>query len=120
MRFLLLSSITLYGADEMGSLLFHGNCTTCHFETQEVSAPAMSEVKKRYKSAFPEKKEFIKQLTTWVHKPSTTNSIMQDAIQKHGLMPELAYDKTVLNDIAAYIYDTNFTKSRSVTYKNFH
>jgi hypothetical protein len=35
---------------------------------------------------------------------------MHDAIKKHGLMPDLGFDKETLRDISAYIYETDFTK----------
>ena len=100
-------------ADDMGGLLFHGNCVTCHYETEEKSAPAMAEVRRRYLIAFPQKKEFVKYLSEWVHQPSIEGSIMQDAIKKHGLMPQLAYEKDVLKEIASYIYETDFTKEHN-------
>jgi hypothetical protein len=106
---LLLESF-VFGSD-MGGLLFHGNCVTCHYELEEKSAPSMLEVRARYKKAFPVKEDFIKYLSEWVHKPSKERSIMLDAIKKHGLMPQLAYEKDVLEDIAAYLYETDFTKS---------
>jgi len=53
--------IVLFASDEMGALLFHGNCVTCHFELEEKSAPAMIEVRRRYKEAFPMKKDFVNQ-----------------------------------------------------------
>jgi cytochrome c551/c552 len=100
-------------ADDMGGLLFHGNCITCHYETEEKSAPSMMEVRQRYLQAFPEKKDFVKYLSEWVHKPSEEHSIMLDAIKKHGLMPQLAYEKDVLREIAGYIYETDFTKEHN-------
>jgi hypothetical protein len=106
----LLSFASLYASDEMGSLLFHGNCTTCHFELKEVSAPAMITVRERYKKAFGKKKDFVKYLSEWVAAPNAQTSIMQDAITKHGLMPHLGYEKEVIEEIAAYIYDTDFTQ----------
>jgi len=109
--FVFLSSLSY--ADGMGALLFHGNCVTCHYELKEKSAPAMIEVRRRYLIAFPQKKEFVKYLSEWVHKPSKEGSIMQDAIKKHGLMPQLAYEKDVLKDIAEYIYKTDFTKAHN-------
>ena len=36
---------------------------------------------------------------------------MQQAIDKHGLMPELGYETEVAREIAEYIYDTDFTKT---------
>ncbi len=110
---LFLLSLTLNASDEIGSLLFHGNCVTCHYELEEKSAPAMIEVRKRYLTAFPNKKDFVQQLSQWVANPSRETSIMQDAVQKHELMPQLAYEKDVLEDIAAYIYETDFTKLHS-------
>ena len=111
---ILLGFISLHAADTMGALLFHGNCTACHAELQKSkSAPAMIEVRKRYKAAFPLKKDFVKYLSEWVHNPSAEKSIMQDAISKYELMPQLAYEKDVLEDIAAYIYDTDFTQMHS-------
>jgi hypothetical protein len=94
----------------MGSLLFNGNCTTCHFERKDLSAPAMIRVKEHYLKAFPEKKEFVKYLSQWVVDPNEESSIMQGAIKKYGIMPHLGYEKEVVEEIAAYIYDTNFKK----------
>jgi len=108
---LLLSSPSF--ADEMGALLFQGNCVTCHYERVEKSAPSMMEVRKRYKEAFSDKKMFVRYLSQWVYKPSIERSIMQDAIAKHGLMPQLAYEIDVLKEIAAYIYETDFAKATS-------
>ncbi|WP_230973267.1 MULTISPECIES: c-type cytochrome [Sulfurimonas] len=104
---------TLLQASQNSALLFHGNCTTCHFETKSVSAPAMMEVRTRYLNAFPNKKDFVRQMAEWVQKPSETTSIMQDAIDKYELMPNLAFEKDVLQDIAAYIYETDFTRQHS-------
>ncbi|WP_223176038.1 c-type cytochrome [Sulfurimonas indica] len=110
---LLFTLVSLHASDEMGALLFHGNCVTCHFELEEKSAPAMIEVRKRYISTFPKKQDFVKYLSEWVANPSRETSIMQDAIKKHELMPHIAYEKDVLEDIAAYIYDTDFNKLHS-------
>ena len=104
---LLLSPLS---AVDMRSLLFHGNCTTCHFETRTVSAPSVVEFKKNYLRAFPIKKDFVEHISLWVVKPKVETSIMLDAIKKHGLMLELGFDISTLREISAYIYDTNFTK----------
>ena len=109
---LCLSILSLHAAD-MGGLLFHGNCVACHFELQEKAAPAMIEVQKRYKEAFPQKKEFVRYMSKWVLHPNAATSIMQDAIEKHGLMPELAFEKETLAEICSYIYDADFTKSHT-------
>lgn len=89
------------------SLLFYGNCTACHMERIKKSAPSFNEVKENYLRAFPDKKEFVKALSVWVHNPKVETSIMQDEIERFGLMPNLVYDLQTLEEIAAYIYETD-------------
>ena len=48
-------------------------------------------------------------MSKWVLNPKEKTSLMHDSIKKHGLMPNLAFDKEMLMDISAYIYDTDFT-----------
>lgn len=90
-------------------LLFNGNCVTCHgLNNLNKSAPTIQEIKQRYISAFPEKKDFVEYMSTWVYKPDANTSLMMDAIEKYELMPELAFDKTTLEEIAEYIYESEF------------
>ncbi len=111
--FLALAFLHLYGNDPYASLLFHGNCTTCHFERKTVSAPAVTEFKKRYMDAFKTKEDFVRYMSQWVISPKEETSIMQDAIKKHGLMPELGFDLSTIESISSYIYETDFTKEHS-------
>jgi cytochrome c551/c552 len=97
-------------ADTLGALLFHGNCSTCHYIKEDKSAPSIMKVRQRYKTAFTQKKDFVAYMSQWVANPSAERSIMQDEIQKHGLMPQLAFDEEVLKDITTYIYETDFSK----------
>lgn len=98
---------SLYGGD-MRALLFHGNCVTCHHETKAISAPSVEEFKTHYLRAFPLKKDFVAYMSTWLLHPKEETSIMLQAIKKYALMPELAFELSTLEEIAAYIYDTNF------------
>jgi hypothetical protein len=109
---LLLSLFNLLSlhATNYDALLFHGNCTTCHYENKTVSAPSVVELRARYISAFPIKKDFVTYMATWVEHPREETSLMHDAIDKHGLMPELAFDLETLKIITAYIYETDFSK----------
>ena len=95
-------------ANSLGSLLFHGNCITCHNETKDISAPSMLSVRENYLRAFPKRKDFIEYMSQWVIEPKAETSIMLDAIKKYKLMPLLGYEVTTIEDIAAYIYDTDF------------
>jgi len=103
----LLLALNLY-ADVNAPLYFNGNCTTCHEINRAVSAPSVKEFKKRYKDAFPNKKDFVAYMSVWVHKPKVETSLMHDAIAKHEIMPELAFDLPTLKIIAEYIYKTDF------------
>ena len=107
---LLILSSSYLNADKLGSLLFHGNCITCHFETKALSAPSIIEIKENYLRAFPQKQIFIKYMSTWVEHPNKDTSILLDTIKKYELMPELGFDKSTLEIIATYIYETDFTK----------
>ena len=97
-------------AGNIGSLLFHGNCITCHFETKDDSAPSIMSVRENYLRAFPKKENFTDYMSKWVLEPNAEGSLMLDAIKKYELMPMLGYEESTLKIIAEYIYDTDFTK----------
>lgn len=97
-------------ADTLGSLLFHGNCITCHNETKSISAPSIIEIQKNYLRAFPKKGDFVEYMSQWILNPNTQGSIMADAIKKYELMPQLGYEESTLEIISEYIYTTDFNK----------
>ena len=107
--FLILIS-TAYSSNNIGELLFNGNCVTCHFRTENISAPSMKEVKENYIRAFPNKIDFIKYMSKWVSEPNKEGSLMSSAINKYEIMPTLGFEEDYLKDIASYIYDTDFNK----------
>lgn len=90
-------------------LLFNGNCITCH-KTNNLnkSAPTIQEIQKEYKNAFPNKEEFVSYMTKWILSPKKETSLMQDKIEEYGLMPDLAYDKSTLEEISEYIFDSTY------------
>lgn len=114
LKYLIVASIFIYSsqlsADSIGSLLFHGNCITCHAEHKSISAPSISIVKNNYLKAFSKKEDFVAYMAEWVEHPNLEGSIMLDAIEKYELMPELGYDRSTLEIIATYIYETDFSK----------
>jgi hypothetical protein len=112
MRFIILILIFINNAFCISSaeLLFNGNCVTCHFKTQDISAPSIQKVQKVYKKAFPKKDDFVKYMSNWVFAPNSEGSLMHDAIDKYEIMPTLGFEKEYLKDITSYIYDTNFSK----------
>ncbi len=100
-------TVNLYSVDYK-ELLFTGNCTTCHFINKTVSAPSIIELKDRYLNAFPEKNDFVEYMAVWVQHPNPTMSLMNDAIDKYEIMPELGFGLETLREIAEYIYITDF------------
>jgi len=107
LSFIFISSLN---AEDIRSLLFHGNCVTCHNEHKSISAPSIDLVKENYLRALPRREDCITYMAKWVVKPNKKGSIMLDAIDKYELMPELGYDESTLREIASYIYDTDFSK----------
>ena len=92
-------------------LLFNGNCITCHkTNSLNKSAPTIQEVQKEYKKAFSNKEDFVNYMSQWVLSPKRETSLMQDKIDKYGLMPDLAYSKSTLKEITEFIYDNSFEK----------
>lgn len=100
-------AISALSANE-ASLLFNGNCTMCHHETKSISAPSIKDVQNVYKQKFKKKDEFVAYMSKWVHNPNEKDALMKDAVKKYALMPELGFDKEMLKEISAYIYDTKF------------
>ena len=105
--FLFLCSLEL-GANEYGSLLLQGNCITCHHKTKAISAPSLHDIRQNYKNAYADKNNFIQAMASWVLYPNAQTSIMTQAVEKYELMPQLNFQKDVLQDISSYIYETDF------------
>lgn len=95
-------------ASSYPSLLFSGNCETCHKIGENISAPSINLIRKKYKEAFSNKEEFVKYMSEWVYSPNEQGSLMLDQVNKYGLMPHLSYDKKTLEEISSYIFDTEF------------
>ena len=106
--FLFISLVLSLNASEYSSLLYQGNCTTCHHDTKDISAPAMKEVRQNYLLAYPKKSDFVKAMSKWVDNPHEETSMMAQSINKYELMPQLYFQENVLKEISAYIYDTDF------------
>ena len=105
-------------ANDMSSLLFNGNCITCHKETKSSSAPSVVEFKAVYIGILPKREDFIEYMSAWVQNPNKETAMMKKSIKKHGLMPHLGFDIETLNDICAYTYDTDFKTRGGKYWKN--
>lgn len=105
--FLVCFALSLHAAT-LGETLFHGNCVTCHDVSKANSAPAIQDVQTRYKQRFDTEKKFTAFMVAWLQKPDAKSAIMQEAVNKFGLMPTLGYDEETLYEIAQFLYTTSF------------
>jgi cytochrome c551/c552 len=103
--FILIILSNSYANNTNSLLLLNGNCTTCHFINQSISAPAMKIVQKRYKDAFKDKKEFVNYMSNWINNPNKEGSLMLDMIKKYELMPHMQFDEQTLKEITTYLYE---------------
>lgn len=106
---LLLCGLSLYMyAISSGEMLFNGNCVTCHKTDVANSAPTIMQIQSHYKKRFSTQAAFVDFMQKWVEKPNAKTALMQDAIGKYGLMPELGFDTQSLKEIAEFLYEHKF------------
>ena len=95
-----------------GENLFKAYCYSCHNgEARQDSriAPPIFAIQRRYKMEYSEMDAFVSALAEFTLNPSEDNVLMYDAIEKFGLMPPMAYDKSDVLKIAEYIHQADFT-----------
>ncbi len=89
-------------------------CLSCHFEKpdpakrDQMQAPPMANVQRHYKSAYPQKNDFIKAVVNWVNHPSEEKILMPGAARRFGLMPALPIGDDKLTLIAKGLYNYKF------------
>ena len=109
--------------------LFENHCLTCHQphkggkgkHSQEKPAsskqvrgtgnhrkrlaPPMAMVKKHYLKTYPDRDQFIEQVSAWVKAPDANTAMLHHAVEKFGVMPPQTIDEATRQQIAGYIYD---------------
>lgn len=95
--------------DPEGLKLMKEKCYACHSVTtqshDEIIAPPMIAVKKRYNMQFDNKEDFVKAIVAYTSNPIAENALMKGAVNKFNTMPKQNFDKNELEKIASYIYD---------------
>ena len=95
--------------DNKGLLLLQQKCYACHSITSkshdEIIAPPMVAVKRRYKMSYTNEDEFVEALTAWVINPDEDNALMRGAISNFNVMPKQPFNTDEINLIAAYMYN---------------
>ncbi len=89
-------------------LLFKGQCLICHGGApshDELIAPPMVAVQRRYKVQFDNKEDFVNGMVAWGLNPTPETALMRGAIKEFNVMPKPATKEEDLKTIAAFIYD---------------
>ena len=85
------------------------NCYACHSVTtkshDDIIAPPMIAVKKRYLKEYNSKEDFVKAFVNYASNPKAKNSLMLGAVDKFKVMPKQSFAKDDLTKIAVYVYD---------------
>jgi len=91
--------------------LFQQKCYACHSvitkSHDEIIAPPMIAVKKRYSMQYDNKEEFVNAVVAYAKDPKAENALMPGAINQYKAMPKQAFEEDDLKKIATYIYENN-------------
>ncbi|SDX13337.1 c-type cytochrome [Flavobacterium degerlachei] len=97
-----------------GQKLMAENCYACHSVAtkshDEIIAPPMIAVKKRYSMEYNNKADFVKAVVAYATDPKAENALMIGALNKFNTMPKQAFNEEDLNKIASYIYENEIEK----------
>ncbi len=97
-----------------GYTLLKNNCYACHSVTskshEEIIAPPMIAIKRRYKMTYNTKEEFVNAITDWALNPTKEYALMRGAVKQFNVMPKQPFIKDDLIKIADYIYDNELEK----------
>ncbi|WP_162879979.1 c-type cytochrome [Lutibacter oceani] len=110
----ILADVKEISKDNDGLKLLQQNCYACHSVTSkshdEIIAPPMVAVKRRYKMTYMSENEFVKALTDWVLDPKEENALMFGAVQNFKVMPKQPFNKEEVVKIATYIFNNELEK----------
>lgn len=97
-----------------GYTLLKNNCYACHSVTtkshDEIIAPPMIAIKRRYKMNYNTKEEFVNAITNWALNPTKEHALMRGAVMQFNVMPKQPFIKDDLIKIADYMYDNELEK----------
>jgi len=97
-----------------GYMLLKNNCYACLSVTtkshDEIIAPPMIAIKRRYKMNYNTKEEFVNAITNWALNPTKEHALMRGAVMQFNVMPKQPFIKDDLIKIADYMYDNELEK----------
>lgn len=100
--------------NEEGLKLLQQNCYACHSISskshEEIIAPPMAAVKRRYLMSYATKDVFIEAFTNWVLNPTEENALMKGAVANFKVMPKQNFNSEDIKKISAYIFENDIEK----------
>ena len=100
--------------EEEGLKLLQQNCYACHSVTSkshdEIIAPPMVAVVRRYKMSYNTKESFVEAVTKWTLAPNNESALMRGAVKQFKVMPKQPFDKEEIIAISEYIYENELEK----------
>jgi len=91
-----------------GYQLLKTKCYACHNpnakDHDNLLAPPMAAVKRRYKRQFNTEKEFVNAIVNWATNPTHENAKMKNALIEFKVMPNMQFKADDVKKIATYIY----------------
>lgn len=94
-------------------MLLETSCLYCHrmsnsSKENTLIAPFMHEVRDVYKKEYPSKSDFVKAIIAYKLNPSVDKSLMPDAIEQYGVMPDTGILEEDIEEITTYLFDYQF------------
>ena len=106
--------ISVLTNNKEGYNLLQHNCYACHSiiskSHDEIIAPPMIAIKKRYKMSYTTEREFVNAFTKWTLNPKEENALMFGAVQNFKVMPKLPFKEDDMVKIATYVYNNELEK----------
>jgi len=94
--------------------LIQQKCYACHSVSatshDNIIAPPMVAIKRRYLVSYKDKEEFVNAITKWVLDPKLENALMRGAVKQFNVMPKQPFNKDEIVKIAEYMYDNELEK----------
>lgn len=106
--------VAIISKEDEGYKLLQQNCYACHSVTSkshdEIIAPPMVAIKRRYKMAYTTENEFVTAFTNWTLDPKEENALMFGAVQNFKVMPKQPFNKEEMVKIATYVFNNELEK----------
>ncbi len=98
-----------YNQDSEAYILLKTKCYICHSVDSKshdnIIAPPMVAVKKRYLRIYDDKQSFVNAFSEWSVDPKKENAIMRGAVAQFNVMPNQNFTDEEIRKIATYIFD---------------